>query len=602
MWSATRDLWSLLDRRSQMQMLGLFFVMAVMAAFEGVTIGLFLPILQIMADPEAVQHNRWLGMAYAYAGSPPLRDFLLITIGGLAVVLVTKNVLFAAMNHGINVFVGHKRAYFVSLIVANYLNAPYLFHLTHSSADLIRDVLNTIPRIFNSALMAVLKIAMEGLLAVAVIGVLVLVEPAGTLAVGVILGLSGIGFYLLTRHPLSRWGKQNLDIEGRIVNWTKQSIENIKIVKVHGLELFFGEKISAEARNRARVMAWLETMGQLPRYFIETMGVLCLLMLIVFCLYQYDSMDQILPVVGIIVVALVRLMPSVNRVLNESSRLRFALPAIQSVNADFRESMEMQIPRPVEPEPMPFRREIRFDAVSFHYPEARTPAITGVDLTIRKGEAIGFVGASGAGKTTLIDLLLGLVDPTEGMVAVDGADIRSNPRGWQAHAAYVPQMPVLIDDSIRRNVALGVPDESIDDKRVLTALRRAQLDDFVAKLPKGAETSVGEVGGRLSGGQRQRVAVARAFYSPADLLVFDEATSALDKETERFVVDAVGMLAGEKTIILISHQVSSLVSCDQIVLMRDGRIADQGTFEDLRSRNAEFRRTVKIEADQSSTR
>ena len=602
MWAATRDLWGLLDRRSQLQMLGLFFIMVVMAAFEGVTIGLFLPVLQIMADPEAVQHNRWLGMVYAYASSPPLRDFLLITIGGLSVVLVTKNILFAAMNHGINVFVGRKRAYFVALIVANHLNAPYLFHLTHSSADLIRDVLNTIPRIFNSALMAMLKIAMEGMLGVAVIGVLVLVEPIGTLAVGVVLGLSGIGFYLLTRHPLSRWGKQNLDIEGRIVNWTKQSLENIKIVKVHGLEPFFGEKIATEARNRARVMAWLETMGQLPRFFVETMGVLCLLLLIVFCLFQYDSMDQILPVVGIIVVALVRLMPSVNRVLNESSRLRFALPAIQRVNADFRESLRLQVPRPASPEPLPFQREIRFDAVSFHYPEARTPAVTGVDLTIRKGEAIGFVGASGAGKTTLIDLLLGLVDPTEGVVAVDGTDIRSNPGGWQAHAAYVPQMPVLIDDSIRRNVALGVPDESIDEERALTALHCAQLNDFVAKLPDGIDTSVGEVGGHLSGGQRQRVAVARAFYSQADLLVFDEATSALDKETERFVVDAVSMLAGEKTIILISHQVSSLASCDRIVLMRDGRIVDQGTFDDLRSRNAEFRQTVKIEADQTSMR
>ena len=339
----------------------------------------------------------------------------------------------------------------------------------------------------------------------------------------------------------------------------------------------------------------ISLVNQLPRHVLEVVLVGGILLGIVFMLPDGDSATGLLPVIGMFSMAVFRLLPSFNRITGASGVTRSGIPAVEHIYDDVQEARRYQSKvSSSKPTRLVFDKQITFDDVSFKYAESDLTALEGINLTIKRGQSVGIVGASGAGKTTLVDVLLGLFPTTTGVLSVDGTPIASVLDQWRAIIGYIPQDIFLIDDTLRRNIAFALADEKIDAEAVGRAVDQARLTDFIATLPDGLDTLVGERGVRLSGGQKQRIGIARALYRHASVLIMDEATSSLDPNTEMEISSAVASLLSERTVIIIAHRLSTVKQCDIIYVMEDGQIIDSGTFNDLAENNAKFRQMIEL--------
>jgi ABC-type multidrug transport system fused ATPase/permease subunit len=362
--------------------------------------------------------------------------------------------------------------------------------------------------------------------------------------------------------------------EGLRLQHLQQGLGGAKDVKVLGREKEFLETYIGHNVESSRMTQFEVTLQLLPKLWLEFLAVTSLAILVMTMLAKSRDMTHIVSAVGLFAAAAFRLMPSVNRVLNAVQAIRYGLPVIDVLHAEL--SLNVP-PAPLKrASALAFRDRIEVELVRYRYPSAKAWALDGLSLAIRRGESVGVIGPSGSGKSTLVDVILGLLTPTDGSVLLDGEDIQADLRGWQDQVGYVPQSVYLTDDSLRRNVAFGLSDTMIDDTAVRRALRAAQLEEFVASLPDGVETMVGERGVRLSGGQRQRIGIARALYHDPPMLVLDEATSALDSVTESGVMDAVTALQGEKTILIVAHRLSTVERCDRLYRLKRGKVVAEG--------------------------
>ena len=486
-------------------------------------------------------------------------------------------------------------------LLAAYLGAPYAFHFRRNSAALIRRVTDAVHNVFRGVLGSLVNTTSEALVVSGIVVVLALASPVVTgIAVVVVGGLLLLPL-TLSRHATARWGRVVSQLDTDILQTLQQSLGGVKEVKVIGRESFFlsqfDDRMAAAARLRSRYVAVAAAL----RMGVETTFVCGLLA--VSLLLTLRGGANALPLLGLFAYAGFRVIPASNRIMLYVAQLRYSRAWIHDLRADLTALPTPAIDDAAEVEPIRFTRAVALERVSYTYdgepesglPQAEPvlpkaePVLIDVSLTIAKGESIGVVGPSGAGKSTLIDLLLGLLEPTAGRITVDGRDIVTAMRSWRRHIGYVPQEPFILDDTVRRNVAFGLADAEIDDRRVLAALTRAQLSDVVAGLPRGLDTMLGERGTRLSGGQRQRVAIARALYHEPEVLVFDEATSALDTPTERELIAALEALRGVKTLVVIAHRLTTVRRCDRLALLRDGRLAAVGPYDDLIPRDPGFR-------------
>ena len=472
-------------------------------------------------------------------------------------------------------------------LLAAYLGAPYAFHFGRNSAGLINRVTDAVHNVFRGVLGSLLSTASEALVVSGIVVVLALASPGVTAIAVVVVGGLLVLPLTLSRKATARWGRAVSQLDSEILQTLQQGLGGVKEVKVIGRESFFlsqfDERMAEAARLRARYVAVAAAlrMGVETTFVCGLLGVSLLLTL--------RGGAAALPLLGLFAYAGFRLIPASNRIMLYIAQLRYSRAWIHDLRADL-----TALPAPlsadaVEVEPIRFTRALALERVSYTYAGEPEPVLVDVGLTIAKGESIGVVGPSGAGKSTLIDLLLGLLEPTAGRITVDGRDIATAMRSWRRHIGYVPQEPFILDDTVRRNVAFGVADAEVDDRRVMAALRMAQLADVLAGLPRGLDTMLGEHGTRLSGGQRQRVAVARALYDEPEVLVFDEATSALDTPTERELIAALEALRGVKTLIVIAHRLTTVRRCDRLALLRDGRVAAVGPYDELLARDAGFR-------------
>ena len=452
-----------------------------------------------------------------------------------------------------------------------YLHQPYTFHLQRNSAELISTAVTEVNVLTFHGSIPALQFVSEAFVLVGLIVLLLVVEPTGTLAAGFVSGLGAWFVYRVTHARTKLYGEARQEFERLRVQWLQQGLGAVKEVRLLGREREFLDAYRAASASIAEALAFGVAQTQLPRLWLELLAVTGLAAVVFVMLASHRTTPEILTTLAFFGAVAFRLTPSINRVLVSAQLMRYALPVIALV------TRELQLPR-TEIDAMyairPFTDRIRFDHVSYSYEGASEQAVVDLSLDILRGSSVGIIGTSGAGKSTVVDLLLGLLTPDDGRVEVDGADLRHDARSRQRQIGYVPQTLFLSDDTIVRNIAFGVPEADVDHAAVSRALRAAQLEGFVESLASGLATIVGERGVRLSGGQVQRIGIARALYHDPAVLVLDEATSALDTETEREVMRAVTLLRGTKTLVIVAHRHSTVEHCDRLFQLEGGRLVD----------------------------
>ena len=585
---------SLLTRREKYMTAGLVVLMVVNAFVQMVGIASVMPFLSVLGDPSVVHEQRWLSAAYEVLPFETTRSFLLF-LGGMAFALiVVGNAAQAATQWATTRFTHMRRYSLSSRLMADYLRRPYTFYLNRNSADLSKSILEETNHAVQGGLMPVLKLVSNGALAVAIIGLLLVVEPGLTLLATGVLGAAYGSIYLAARAWLARIGVERVSANEKRFAAVAEAFAGAKEIRLLGRERPYLERYQRAAHQFARHQANAHILGNMPQYAIEAIAFGGILLLVLYLMADGGGVGEVLPIIGLYALAVKRLIPAFQSLFGAFTKLRFSMPAVDTLvqDLDDRSHVVPLIQRGRQPQPLAPQRAIELNEVTFQYPGAEAPAIRDLSMTIPAHSTVGIVGPSGAGKSTVVDVLLGLLSPDSGELRVDGATLdRDRLRDWQAGIGYVPQHIFLADDTVRGNIALGVRPDEIDDLAVERAARLANLDGFVrSELPKGYATRIGERGVRLSGGQRQRSGIARALYRDPALLIFDEATSALDTATENSVMSAVHNLAGQKTIILIAHRLTTVKNCDRLFVLEQGRLVEEGNWDELIAQNGRLKR------------
>jgi len=472
------------------------------------------------------------------------------------------------------------------------MRAPYIFHLQRNTAELLRNITSEINVLTNIVITNLLKMTREGVMTLSILVFLFTIEPMITLLV---ISLSGLGagtFILFNKKKMKEYGQEELERRREMYKAINQGLGGIKDARVLNREDEFIEKFSIEAYKSTRLMAYIKFIQQIPRPIVETTTVIGMLLIAVFLLWQGRQMSAIIPILTLFAMATVRLMPSVQLLISMYTNLRYNMASLDPVYDDLK-ALEKHNNKFIEDrrskQHLELERELEIRKVSYHYPNSDEQALRDISITIPRGKAVAFVGASGAGKTTMVDLILGLFEPDVGEILVDEINIQQSLSAWQQNVGYIPQTIYLADETLRSNIAFGLPDNEIDESKVEQAVKLAQLETLVNRLPDGLDTIVGEHGTRLSGGQRQRVGIARALYHDPQVLVMDEATSSLDNITEKQITQAIESLKGERTLIMIAHRLTTVKNCDTLYFMEEGRIVQEGTYQDLVNSNIHFR-------------
>ncbi len=480
-------------------------------------------------------------------------------------------------------------------ILGAYLAAPYLFHVRRNTSDRAQSVILSIPALLG-LFDALTTLGTEVLVVLALAAVLCAVAPVETLIATAVIVAPLVPFVRLSRASYARFGARCDALDRRVADGLQKAFSAIKEVKVLGRERFFHESVARGQQERARAAIGLAALEKMPRLITESAFVAGMLVLVLVLNRGLRDSTQVLAFIGLYAYAGFRIIPAAHRIVLQLGIARADIAATAPLCDDLAEIGRLvNAECEEEPGPSRFCDAIRLEAVRYVYAPHGPDVLHGLDLEIRRGECVAIVGASGAGKSTLVDLILGLLDPVTGRILVDGVPVVRRRRAWQREIGYVPQDPVLVDDTLRRNIAFGIADEEIDETAVMAAVRVAQLEDLVGTVPGGLDTIVGERGLRLSGGERQRVSMARALYRDPDVLVLDEATSALDPGTEREVARAIDRMRADKTLIVIAHRMSTVERCDRVVFLRHGRIAGEGSYEELCRTSAEFRAMAAME-------
>lgn len=578
-----RQIFRLLSRKQRRSAAMLILMMIVGMVLETFGIGLVIPVLGLLTAENPATTYPALAPVLEALGNPSRDRLIIAGMLGLFGIYIIKVFFLGWLAWLESRFAFGVQASLSQELFSGYLQQPWIFHLQRNSAQLIRNAMGEVAQFTSNALLPSMMLLSECLVITGIGILLISVEPLGALVVVSVLVIAAWIFQRVTRGRILKWGKARQYHEGLRIQHLQQGLGGAKDVKLLGREAEFIKQYGEHNAGSARASQRQYAVKQFPRLWLELLGVGGLTFLVLVMVGQNKPMGAFLPTLGLFAAAAFRLMPSANRVLTAIQNLRYGLPIVQNLNRekDYIDAM----PRERGDSIMSLERDIEVEGVVFRYPNAGADALKGVTLAIQRGTSVGFIGSSGSGKSTLIDVILGLLAPLSGRVKVDGVDIQERLRAWQNSIGYVPQTIFLTDDTLRRNVAFGLPSEQIDDGAVTKALRAAQLEKFVNELPDGVNTVVGERGVRLSGGQRQRIGIARALYHDPPILVLDEATSSLDTETELELMNAVNALQGRKTIILVAHRLTTVERCDRIFLLENGRLACSGSHDQVVTAN-----------------
>ncbi|MEX2587806.1 MAG: ABC transporter ATP-binding protein [Actinomycetota bacterium] len=564
------------------------------------SIAAFGPFMRLVSDPGALGDGI-TGELYRRLGSPEPRSFLLGAGAGVFLLILLSNVAKVLTLHGIHRFAGMRR-YTLSLrLFRQYLFQPYAFHIDRNSAGLSQGLLNEIDKVVNGVLRPAIDAVAQGILVVGILLFLLITSPLIAIAAVGLLSVAYTAVYLFARPRLSRLGRTHWETNGERFSVAGEAFGAIKELKVLAREGRYAERYAGAAREHATAEAWLQTYATVPRYMLEAIAFGLIIALILILVSLRGTMADALPILAVYALAGYRLMPAIQSVYSSVAQARYFAHTVDNLSRDLT-GTDLAAEEPdspahdaarsaaaAAPDATPTFHTLRLSGVSFSYPGSDIPVIRDVSLELHRNETIAFVGTTGCGKTTLVDIILGLLAPTSGTVTVNDAPAEPR-RQIAAMFGYVPQSIFLADATVTENIALGIAPNQIDHTAVERAARTANLHEFVTtELAAGYATVVGERGVRLSGGQRQRIGIARALYHNPDLLVLDEATNALDTVTETAVMQAVADLHHRKTLILIAHRLTSLHHCDRIYLLHHGHITATGTYDHLLATSPRFR-------------
>ncbi len=598
--SLIKKIYSILSPDEKKRGVIVLFMILIMAFLDMLGVASIMPFMAVVSNPEVVDSNLILNSAYNLSqqfGVESIDDFMFLL--GIAVFLILVFTLsFKALTVYLETRFCVMREYSIGKrLVEGYLNKPYSWFLMRNSADLGKNILSEVNQVIANALIPIMNIIAQSAVSIALLLLLIIVEPFLALSIGLILGITYALIFGVTKNLLSRIGKERLENnEARYVA-VNESFGAAKEVKIGGLEQFYTERFSSPAETYAKSLATANITGQLPRFALELVVFGGMLIVILFLMNQNGDFSSAVPVMSLYALAGYRLMPSLQGIYTSVTQLRFATAALDSILVELKDiQSEPNLVNDIVDAKFGLFKKITLKNVSYSYPNEDQPAIKDINLSIYSESKVGFVGSTGGGKTTTVDLILGLLEPQVGTLEVDDKIIDGkNLKVWQSTIGYVPQNIYLSDDSIIANIAFGVSSEDIDYDSVERVAKIANLHEFIInKLPKKYQTKVGERGVRLSGGQRQRIGIARALYRNPRLLVLDEATSALDNLTEQAVMDAVNNLDKDITVIMIAHRLSTVKECDTIFFLEDGKLTGKGSFEELLKSNKSFQEMNKL--------
>lgn len=568
------------DGRDKKKLVFLTGAIVVGSFLELLAVMVFMPFIDVLQNRETIQTKWYLKKMYDLLGLHRAEDFMVILAICIIMVYLVKNVYLIVEKDYIFRFSYNTQMKLSTRLLAAYMKEPYTFHLNHNIAVLQRSLYEDTSR-FMQVILYALELGAE--LAVAAVMVIYLLVISKAITI-IVLGLLAVfvgGFLLISRKYSRRFGLENQGYEGKIFQWMNQSLGGIKEIKILERETYFTDEFRKYWGKYARGLRIARTISILPKYTVEAVSMTGLLIaVIVKLVFGEADMTYFISQLAAFAVAAMRLMPSVGRINEHASNMLYAFPSVELVYHDLVE-IEGLIDNDRRDcgRDWKLQKEICVQDVSYHYPDTEEWVLKDVNFTIKKGTTVAFIGSTGSGKTTMVDIILGLLTPVKGAVMADEINIHEQPKTFHAQVGYIPQTIYLSDDTIRNNIAFGVQEGQIDEDAVNAALEKAQLRDFVESLPHGLETIVGDRGVRLSGGQRQRIGIARALYHDPEILVLDEATSALDNETEAAVMEAIEHLQGMKTMIIIAHRLTTIRNVDVIYEVGDGEVVERSKDE-----------------------
>lgn len=588
----------LFSRRDKLKYGGMLVLMAFGALLEVAGISAVPAFIATLAVPEKVRALPYAEEVLGFLGITTGAELVIWGAVGLIIVFALRAGYLIFLSYAQIRMTEHHRVRIADMLFRAYMRAPYEFHLGRNTAELLRNVNEETKSIITGIINPILTLTLNGMMTLGIVALLVYATPwSGLVAVGIVGGGSWL-FLRLVRGRMKRYGKKARTERKKSIQAVNQGLGGFVDARVLGVEHALAEDFKTSIAKFARYNRFQQFIGKLSNPLLEFIAVAGLMLVVLSMVLVGTDLASMVPMLGLFGAAIVRLRSSVGSITAKASQLGYNMASVDAVVDDLqalqRDMASARVAVVDRSEPLVLTNRVGVEGVTYRYPNAHEPALEDIALTIERGQSVGFVGATGSGKTTMINVLLGLLKPQEGAITVDGQRIHDHLRGWQNNIGYIPQSIYLLDDTIRRNVAFGFSEDDIDDEQVWTALRAAQIAEHVMDLPDGLDTFVGERGVRLSGGQQQRIGLARALYHNPDVLIMDEATSALDNRTENRVMEAIQALKGDRTIIMIAHRLSTVRDCDRLFFLQEGRIAARGTYDELCTVHGDFRRMAEV--------
>lgn len=553
----------------------LLLVMMVIGAFlETASISLIIPVMTLVINPSSVESNEIMAGIYQALHLSSVRQFTILVMSVMVLAFVCKNLFLFAMQKIMYRFVYKNQFETQEKLLRSFVKKDYEFYLNIETSTIQRIIAADVVNAYL-LILSLLQITSECIVFAMLAVALLIVDMKMTLVIAGLLVVTLVAVKMIIRPIMNRTGKENQDYASLIYQWLSQTVMGIKEIKIIGKETYFIEEYSKRGSHYVAAMERLNLYSNSPKLLIETVCIVGMVAYMLVIVLSGQNLTQMMPALSAFAMAAVRLMPSANRINNQLTQIAYYEPFFMNVSDNLLEETSesnIDLSYVQEEETLPVQKEIRLEGITYAYPGTDKLIFNQADMQIPVGSSVGIVGGSGSGKTTIVDILLGLLKVKDGHVYADGQDVMEHYRGWLKNIGYIPQMIFLLDDDIRHNVAFGVPEEEIDEEKLWYALKEAQLDEFIKTLPEGVHTGIGERGIRISGGQRQRIGIARALYNDPEVLILDEATSALDNDTEAAIMESINHFMGKKTLVIIAHRLQTIEKCDMVYRVEDATI------------------------------